>query len=165
MRNALNVVNMLLETQNMRVCSACEKEFGTVPVQPGVQKSHGLCKRHAYIYYADAGMGREAVDRQDASAFAPDLSESVNNYEARRFAHDTGLTLHPEIQYGAIDARSVEQLPPEQKAELTKMANWEFTDRRPDGGVTQGFTFYAPVNATYDQMMALWRQKQAGIAA
>jgi hypothetical protein len=159
MKSALSVVNLLLDAQIMRVCSACEQEFGPVPAEPGVQKSHGLCRRHALEAYGNAGVPLEMVHKQPDSAFAPDLSESVDASVAQRFAQDTGLTLHPQVQYGAVSAATVEQLPPEKRQQFAALANWEFTDRRPDQP-SQGISFYVPVNATYEQMMQRWNEKK-----
>lgn len=159
MKSAVSVVNLLLDAQFVRVCSKCEQEFGPVQVEPGVQKSHGLCRRHALEAYAEAGVPLEMVHKQPDTAFPPDLSESVDASEAQRFAQDTGLALHPQVQYGAIAAADVEQLPPEQQQQFASLANWEFTDRRPDQP-SQGISFYVPVNATYEQMMQRWEQKK-----
>lgn len=159
MKSALSVVNLLLDSPFVRVCSKCEQEFGPVPVEPGVQKSHGLCRRHALEAYADAGIPLEKVHQQPDSAFPPDLSESVDASVAQRFAQDTGLTLHPQVQYGAVSADAVAQLPPEKQQQFAALANWEFTDRRPDQP-SKGISFYVPVNATYEQMMQRWNEKK-----
>lgn len=156
MNKATQVVNMLLETQIVRVCSKCEQEHGPVPAAPGVQKSHGLCRRHALEAYKDAGIPAEKVMAMPPENFAPDLSESVNPAEAQRFAQDTGLTLHPELQYGSMSSRDV---PPELLQQMQHMAMWEFTDRR-QGQPSAGITFYVPVNASYDEMMQRWEQKK-----
>lgn len=45
---AESVVDRLLETEAfVRVCAACEKEFGLLPTEPGQTKTHSLCRRHA----------------------------------------------------------------------------------------------------------------------
>jgi hypothetical protein len=159
MKSAVSVVNLLLETQTMRVCAACEQEVGPVPVEPGVHKSHGYCRRHLLQIYAEDGIPLGDVQKQPDSFFPPDLSESVDASEAQRFARDTGLALHPQIQYGAMSAKDIAQLSPEQQREALTMANWEFTDRRGDQS-SVAISFYAPVNATYDQMAQRWEQKK-----
>jgi len=158
MQNALNVVNMLLETQIMRVCAQCEQEYGAQPVQPGVQKSHGMCRRHALEAYAEAGVPLEMVHSQPDSAFPPDLSESVDATAAQRFAQDSGLTLHPELQYGSMAASQLALLSPDQQKQMQTLASWEFTDRRPESP-TRSLTFYSPVNASYEQIAELWDKK------
>jgi len=158
MQNALNVVNMLLETQIMRVCAQCEQEYGAQPVQPGVQKSHGLCRRHAYAAYAEAGLGPENVAAMSSDQFPPDLSESVDASTAQRFAQDSGLTLHPELQYGSMAANQLSLLSPDQQKQMQTLASWEFTDRRPESP-TRSLTFYSPVNASYEQIAELWDKK------
>lgn len=86
MKNAANVVDMLLEAEIVRVCMFCEKERGPVPVQPGQSKSHGVCRRHTpdFIAYSAQGLPEEAKAKmlaayqsKPADYFAPDLSQSM----------------------------------------------------------------------------------------
>ena len=76
MKNAAQVVAMLLEVETVRVCSACERERGIPPEPwtPGSTKSHGQCRRHALAAYAEAGMDTAKLAAMPDSAFAPDLS-------------------------------------------------------------------------------------------
>lgn len=149
---------MMLEAQIVRVCSKCEQERGPVQTAPGVQKSHGLCRRHAIESYQEAGIPTEKVMAMPPESFAPDLSESVNPAEAQRFAQDTGLSLHPQVTYGSMSADSLAGLDPEQRRDMEALASWEFTDR--GTGPSSGITFYVPVNASYDEMMQRWEQKK-----
>ena len=46
MKDAGQIVDMLLETEQVRVCPYCDQEHG-IQVAPGQAKSHGLCcRRH-----------------------------------------------------------------------------------------------------------------------
>lgn len=78
MKNAAQVVAMLLEMETVKVCSRCERERGIAPEQwhPGANKSHGMCRRHAKQAYADAGMDPSKVDTMPDEQFAPELSEA-----------------------------------------------------------------------------------------
>lgn len=111
MKNAANVVDMLLETDIVRVCMFCEKERGPVPVGPGQSKSHGVCRRHSpdYVRYSAQGMPVEYQDKMIAafnekpdSYFAPDLSqampEAVEDRACMTCAREQG-TLH-DRSYG-----------------------------------------------------------------
>lgn len=66
-------VDLLLETELVRVCSSCEQEFGPVTIQPGQHKSHGLCKRHMREMYKDF-WGPSYENRPD-SDFPPDRGQ------------------------------------------------------------------------------------------
>jgi len=76
---------MLLETGIVRVCAACEKEFGPLPEQPGTRKGHGLCKRHAIASYKEAGLADmiPALEQKPADHFAPDLAARLESQEDR----------------------------------------------------------------------------------
>lgn len=78
MKNAVQVVAMLLETETIKVCSHCERERGIPPEQwhPGANKSHGMCRRHAREAYTAAGIDPATVDQMPDAQFAPDLSEA-----------------------------------------------------------------------------------------
>lgn len=77
MNPANQVVSLLLETGTQRVCAACEKEFGAIPDQPGMQKSHGLCRRHAADAYRDAGYPEKVAElaQKPDENFAPDVAQ------------------------------------------------------------------------------------------
>jgi hypothetical protein len=49
MKNAEQVVTLMLETQAVRVCAHCDKEH-PLAVGPGQVKSHGICRKHAKVY-------------------------------------------------------------------------------------------------------------------
>ena len=85
MNSATNVVDMLLETEFIRVCMYCEKER-PVAVGVGQSKSHGLCRRHAPDYIRDTTQGIPpekqeqmiaTISGKPDSAFAPDSSQST----------------------------------------------------------------------------------------
>lgn len=164
MKNAANVVNMLLETEIVRVCMYCD-QAKPLQVQPGQHKSHGVCRKHIAQYVRDMSSGdpemeaqlRASLGAKPDSSFAP-TTESVDASVAQKFAQNAGLALHPEIQYGSMSAGSLDQMSPEDQATMRGMASWEFTDERP--GPTEGVTFYVPVNSTYDEMAQRWDQKQ-----
>lgn len=163
MNNAANVVNLLLETDIVRVCMYCD-QTNPLPVQPGQHKSHGVCRKHVAQYVRDTAANPEAeaqmrasLEAKPDSSFAP-THESVDPSVAQRFAQATGLTLHPEVQYGSMQAGSLDRLSPAQRKEMETLASWEFTEKRP--GAASGITFYIPVNASYDEMMRRWEQKK-----
>jgi hypothetical protein len=63
------IVDRLLEnTDQVRVCTSCEREVGLAQTSEGQEKSHSLCKRHAMDY----GMSLEGLTDDQ---FAPDLKE------------------------------------------------------------------------------------------
>jgi hypothetical protein len=73
-----SVVAALLEDgEQVRVCAACEQEFGPVPVPPGAIKSHGMCRRHTFEFYGDMARAKFA-DKPD-DYFSPDLSRQQGN--------------------------------------------------------------------------------------
>jgi len=78
MTSAQQLVAMLLETTQQSVCGYCEKEHGPVPAQPGMQKSHGVCRRHAIANYTANGMDTTKLMTKPESAFAPDLSKATS---------------------------------------------------------------------------------------
>lgn len=58
--------------KSVRVCAACEKEFGAVQTEPGQPKTNGTCRRHAIDQF-----GQEIVDEMDddPDAWVPDMAE------------------------------------------------------------------------------------------
>ena len=73
-KQAAQVVEILVESDLVRVCAACEKEFGPVRVGPGQQKSHGFCRRHSTEYYPDSV---QLIAGMPDSFFCPDLKGSI----------------------------------------------------------------------------------------
>jgi len=111
MKNAANVVDMLIEAEIVRVCMFCEKERGPVPIQPGQSKSHGVCRRHipAFVNYSAQGLPADYQQKMIATMqqkpdtdFAPDLSqampESLEDRACMSCAREQG-TLH-DRSYG-----------------------------------------------------------------
>ena len=49
MRAIESIVNLMLETDLLRVCSFCEQEFGKVALKPGQTKTNGYCRRHCLL--------------------------------------------------------------------------------------------------------------------
>ena len=56
MQPAAAIVNLLTETQTIKVCSHCEQEFGTVRPEPGQSKTNGLCRRHTLAAAGSLGL-------------------------------------------------------------------------------------------------------------
>lgn len=164
MKEAANVVDMLLENEIVRVCMYCD-QTNPVRVGPGQSKSHGVCRKHIPQYAKDMAGGnpemeaklRASLEAKPESGFAP-TTESVDASVAQKFAQDTGLSLHPEITYGSMSASSLGSLSPQEQDMMRSLASWEFTDRRP--GPSSGITFYVPVNASYEEMTQRWEQKK-----
>jgi len=164
MKEAANVVDMLLENEIVRVCMYCD-QIKPTRVGPGQSKSHGVCRKHIPEYARDMAGGnaemeaklRASLEAKPDSGFAP-TTESIDASVAQKFAQDTGLSLHPEVTYGSMRADSLGALSPEAQTTMRKMASWEFTDRQP--GPSSGITFYVPVNASYEEMMQRWEQKK-----
>jgi hypothetical protein len=75
--NAQKVVNLLLDSEHVRVCSACEREFGPVQISPGQIKTHGLCKRHALELFGShlPPEKLKALEQKPEENFAPDLAQ------------------------------------------------------------------------------------------
>jgi len=76
MKAAEQVVRLMLEVQIKRVCANCEKEFGTLPEEPGVKKGHGMCRRHAIEAYREAGLDTAQIVAKPDDTFPPDLSQA-----------------------------------------------------------------------------------------
>jgi len=76
MKDAEQVVRLMLEFQIKRVCAKCEQEVGVLPEEPGVKKGHGMCRRHAVEAYRAAGLDPAQVAAKPDDAFPPDLSQT-----------------------------------------------------------------------------------------
>jgi hypothetical protein len=94
MKDAAQIVSMLLETEQVRVCGSCEDEIGPMRVGPGQEKTHSYCKRH-YLAMFTGGVGpgidsplyQKIVARPEDS-FPPDLKqhpELVDNENREAF--------------------------------------------------------------------------------
>lgn len=80
MNEAEQIVNLLLETRMIRVCSQCQADRmarGLPPVEipPGGSMTNGMCRRHTLQYFQDNGlMDRIAViNGMPDEKFCPDL--------------------------------------------------------------------------------------------
>lgn len=77
MSRAANIIKRLIESEQFRVCAACEKEFGPVD-SGGLPKSHGMCRRHWIEYYVtQLGVPVEQATEKASkySSFCPDLGQ------------------------------------------------------------------------------------------
>ena len=83
MQPAAAIVNLLTETQTIKVCSHCEQEFGTVRPEPGQSKTNGLCRRHT-LAVADSLPPEQKAEfiarcaKHPDSVYCPDMSLSAN---------------------------------------------------------------------------------------
>lgn len=77
MSKALQIVNLMLETQSVRVCASCENERGVkAKLPPGVHPSHGICRRHAVMGYEKEGLDPNDLNSRPDDHFAPEMQES-----------------------------------------------------------------------------------------
>lgn len=76
---AVKLVNLLLDDEGyVRICSACERQFGQLQLRAGQQKTHGLCKRHSIEMFG-AHLPPESIRRIEQKPeenFPPDLAKS-----------------------------------------------------------------------------------------
>jgi len=81
MNSAAQIVSLMLEGPVLRVCAFCEKEHqaagkGPIPVEPGFEKSHGICAKHYPQYLRDMEFPPEEIASMMASMAPEDYSPS-----------------------------------------------------------------------------------------